>query len=416
MSSNALEIHNLSKLYRLGQTGTGSLRQDINLLWHKLLGKKSNLSPEALKHEFWALQNIDLKIPAGESWGIVGANGAGKSTLLKVISRIVQPTTGYVKGRGTISSLLEIGTGFHGDLTGRENIYISGHILGMSKQDIAQRFDEIVDFSGIEKFIDTPVKRYSSGMYVRLAFAVAAHLEPDILVVDEVLAVGDTAFQQKCLHKMRQVGQQEGRTILFVSHNAQAVMSLCQKAAWLQEGKLHAYGEATKIVADYMATQQLHHTDNTWKAGSAPGNTQIQLLKAQLQATTLAPSVIDVNSAITVNFELNFSEFFEELSTGLVLYTLAGECIFELFDKPKNYAAGPAAGNCRIPGQLLNLGSYYFALAFKNKSGINFLQVDNILGFTIQAGDGSNAVYNPAHGYLRPNFPIKVEQQNQITL
>ncbi|RYG26969.1 MAG: ABC transporter ATP-binding protein, partial [Chitinophagaceae bacterium] len=226
MSNIAINIQGISKYYRLGKTGSGRFREDFR----NWVSRSRIPNDESFNQGIWALKNIDLQIAEGEVMGFVGNNGAGKSTLLKIISRITAPTKGSVIGRGRIASLLEVGTGFHGELTGRENIFLNGNILGMKKKEIESRFEEIVDFSGVEKFIDTPVKRYSSGMYTRLAFAVAAHLEPEILIVDEVLAVGDAAFQRKCMGKMKEAAQQKGKTVLFVSHNMQALQNLCNRA------------------------------------------------------------------------------------------------------------------------------------------------------------------------------------------
>lgn len=234
MSEVIIKAENISKSYRLGKIGTGSLKRDIMRWWqHNLLKKETSYFGPKEEYEnnkddnFWALKDINFEINEGEVWGIIGRNGAGKSTLLKILSRITRPTGGTIRGYGKISSLLEVGTGFHPELTGRENVFLSGHFLGMNKKEVRKNFDDIVEFSGVEKFLDTPVKRYSSGMYVRLAFAVAAHLDPDILIVDEVLAVGDAEFQKKCLGKMKDVVHSKGRTIIFVSHNMQAVNSLC---------------------------------------------------------------------------------------------------------------------------------------------------------------------------------------------
>ncbi|HUQ96597.1 MAG TPA: ABC transporter ATP-binding protein, partial [Chitinophagaceae bacterium] len=237
---------------------------------------------QADNSHIWALKNVGFEIGEGEVWGIVGHNGAGKSTLLKILSRIVRPTEGVVRGHGKISSLLEVGTGFHYELSGRENIFISGYMLGMKKADIKKNFDEIVDFSGIAPFLDTPVKRYSSGMYVRLAFAVAAHLEPDILIVDEVLAVGDAEFQKKCMGKMKDVSTQKGRTIIFVSHNMQAINSLCSKAVWLQKGSVLANGEAKTVVNQYMSQLQRRLWKQEWNATEAPGSGPIKVLSVEL--------------------------------------------------------------------------------------------------------------------------------------
>lgn len=255
MKQIAIHAENLGKMYRLGET-------------HR--SRAGARAPGAApapgeEREFWALRGVDLELLEGESLGIVGGNGAGKSTLLKLLSRITAPTTGRALVRGRLASLLEVGTGFHPELTGRENVFLNGTILGMRKAEVARKFDEIIAFAGVEKFIDTPVKRYSSGMYVRLAFAVAAHLEPDILIVDEVLAVGDLAFQQRCLGKMENVAGQ-GRTVLFVSHNMAAVKKLCSRAIWLAGGQLRASGATADVVAQYLLDSR-----NEGGASGVPG-------------------------------------------------------------------------------------------------------------------------------------------------
>ncbi|WNJ16400.1 ABC transporter ATP-binding protein [Pontibacter sp. G13] len=249
MSDIAIQVEHISKMYQLGAIGAGTLRETFQNAWRSLNGKHN--SDVGKTKEFWALRDVNFEVKHGEVVGIVGKNGAGKSTLLKVLSKITEPTEGRIKLGGRIASLLEVGTGFHPELTGRENIFLNGSILGMTRVEIKQKFDEIVEFSGVEKFLDTPVKRYSSGMYVRLAFAVAAHLEPEILVIDEVLAVGDMEFQKKCLGKMKDVAGQ-GRTVLFVSHNMAAVNSLCSKAIFLQNGQVHSMGPTSDIIPKYM--------------------------------------------------------------------------------------------------------------------------------------------------------------------
>ncbi|RKD12399.1 hypothetical protein BCY91_12170 [Pelobium manganitolerans] len=247
--ASVVKVENLSKQYRLGEIGTGSIAHDVNRWWHRMRGKENpylkigeanDRSKKGESEYVWSLKDINFEIEQGDAVGIIGRNGAGKSTLLKILSRVTGPTTGSVKVKGRIASLLEVGTGFHPELSGRDNIFLNGAILGMRKHEIQRKFDEIVDFSGVERYIDTPVKRYSSGMYVRLAFAVAAHLESEILIVDEVLAVGDAEFQKKCLGKMGEVNTGEGRTVLFVSHNMNAIKALCQTGIYLESGLIRA--------------------------------------------------------------------------------------------------------------------------------------------------------------------------------
>lgn len=260
MSNLVIKVENLSKQYRLGTVGTGSFAHDVNRIWYKVRGKEdpylkigeANQRDKASDSEYvWALQNINFEVNKGDVLGIIGRNGAGKSTLLKILSRTTAPTKGSIKIKGRIASLLEVGTGFHPELTGRENIFLNGAILGMTKKEIRSKFDEIVDFAGVERYIDTPVKRYSSGMYVRLAFGVAAHLEPEILVVDEVLAVGDAEFQKKALGKMKDVSSNQGRTVLFVSHNMSAVQNLCNTGLLMNHGTVTKVGDIHTVIRHY---------------------------------------------------------------------------------------------------------------------------------------------------------------------
>jgi len=274
LSNTVIKVENLSKNYKLGNIGRGTLIADLNQWWAKLRDKEDPYSivglhnhrdSENSKEEIWALDDINFEVKQGEVLGIIGKNGAGKSTLLKILSRVTTPTTGSVKVKGRIASLLEVGTGFHPELTGRENIYLNGAILGMTRKDIKNKFDEIIDFSGVERFIDTPVKRYSSGMYVRLAFAVAAHLEPEILIIDEVLAVGDAEFQKKCLGKMKDVSGQ-GRTVLFVSHNLDAISIICNQGIILQNGKIHSNSTVDICLQNYFnLLKNFNFDENTAK-------------------------------------------------------------------------------------------------------------------------------------------------------
>lgn len=262
MGNLAIKAENISKQYRLGEVGTGTLSHDLNRFWYKVrgledpylkIGEANDRSSKGVSDYVWSLRDINFEIEQGDAVGIIGRNGAGKSTLLKLLSKVTKPTTGSFKVNGRIASLLEVGTGFNPEMTGRENIYLNGAILGMRRHEITRKLDEIIAFSGVERYIDTPVKRYSSGMYVRLAFAVAAHLESEILIVDEVLAVGDAEFQKKCLGKMGDVSKNEGRTVLFVSHNMGAIQNLCNKAIHLKNGQFANMGDAKNIVSEYLS-------------------------------------------------------------------------------------------------------------------------------------------------------------------
>lgn len=284
----ALKAENISKQYRLGQVGTGTLTHDLNRYWHKIRGKENpylkigeanDRSSKGASEYVWSLQDINFEIKQGDAVGIIGRNGAGKSTLLKILSKVTQPTTGKIYTKGRIASLLEVGTGFHPEMTGRENIFLNGAILGMTKKEITCKFDEIVDFSGVERYIDTPVKRYSSGMYVRLAFAVAAHLESEILIVDEVLAVGDAEFQKKCLGKMGDVSKGEGRTVLFVSHNMAAVETLCNKGIVLENGNLSFNGNSLDALQHYLHLGSENSVKKLYTNKSPESNNKIKEVK-----------------------------------------------------------------------------------------------------------------------------------------
>jgi len=421
MSDIAIQIENLSKLYRLGTIGTGSLRQDLQRWWTTSVRKKADSyfqidSANSSRQALWALQDINFEVKQGEVWGLVGNNGAGKSTLLKIVSRIVRPTQGVVRGRGRISSLLEVGTGFQAELTGRENVFLSGYILGMSKPEIRARFDEIVAFSGIEKFLDTPVKRYSSGMYVRLAFAVAAHLEPDILILDEVLAVGDAEFQKKCLGKMREVSQSTGRTILFVSHSMQAVTNLCTKGLWLQQGKVRALGEVSQVVNQYLADTQQSNLLQSWSTPqTAPGNDFIRFKRVQIIPQQVGPDEpLDIRVPLTVKFE--FWNLLDEalLSTNIVLFSNGGECIFDVPSAAVVCQQGVVAGECTIPGNFLNDGAYYISLFVVKDTTTALYDYENCLSFELEDYRGDIKWYGKWWGAVRPLLPFSLTQTESV--
>jgi lipopolysaccharide transport system ATP-binding protein len=299
MSRPIIEVRGLSKQYRLGRIGFTSLRAEVERWWARLRGRAE--SPN--ESDFWALRDVSFDVAPGEVTGIIGRNGAGKSTLLKILSEITEPSAGEIRIRGHVASLLEVGTGFHPELSGRENIFLNGATLGMKRAEIRRKFDEIVAFAEVEKFLDTPVKRYSSGMYVRLAFAVAAHLEPEILLIDEVLAVGDHAFQQKCLGKMNDVARKEGRTVLFVSHNMAAVSRLCQQAILFQSGRITANGPADVVVGQYLA--QMASVRSEWSAAADRSKGHpVSFLNGRITDENGKPiSVVPFNSSIIVELE-----------------------------------------------------------------------------------------------------------------
>lgn len=281
MNDVVIKLEDLSKLYRLGVISTGLLTNDIHRIWNKITGKESDnqkigeVNDRLVNNKsnyVWALKDVNFEVKKGEIIGIIGRNGAGKSTMLKILSRVTTPTTGRILLKGKVSSLLEVGTGFHQELTGRENIYLNGSILGMTKREITNKFDDIAEFSGIGNYIDTPVKRYSSGMYVRLAFAVAAHLDPDILVLDEVLAVGDANFQKKCLGKIHEVSDEEGKTVLFVSHNMSAIKNLCTRGIIIEQGKILYDGDVDTAVSKYLAANEKDTGENLKSRKSRVGS------------------------------------------------------------------------------------------------------------------------------------------------
>ncbi len=385
MSNNgiAVNVEALSKVYRLGVKEQTSehmsellldfLRSPVqNFRKYRSLYKfddveldESSVTEAQAENILWALRGVSFSVREGEVVGIIGGNGAGKSTLLKILSRITPPTRGKVDIHGRVSSLLEVGTGFHPELTGRENVFLNGTILGMRKKEVVQKFDEIVSFSGVEKFLDTPVKRYSSGMRVRLAFAVAAHLEPEILIVDEVLAVGDAAFQQKCMNKMQAVGK-EGRTVLFVSHNMPAVTSLCDRVIWLDQGRKVTEGPAQEIVGKYLLEGVETTAHRVWKsAASAPGGKFAQL--REVRVVSEAGSVkghYDIQEPIGIAMEYDVLQGGEVMLPHFRIRNDNGVLVFVTLDHdPEWYQrprpAGRYVSTVRIPGNLLNEGPHF---------------------------------------------------------
>jgi lipopolysaccharide transport system ATP-binding protein len=420
MSEDIIKVENLSKLYSLGKVGTGSFRQDIKRWWLTSILKKQdpffNETDPSDKSHIWALRDVSFEVKEGEVLGIIGRNGAGKSTLLKILSGIVQPTYGRIVGRGQINSLLEIGTGFHDELSGRENIYLNGHFLGMKREEINKKFDEIVDFSGVEQFLDTPVKRYSSGMYMRLAFAVAAHLEPDILIVDEVLAVGDAEFQKKCLGKMHEVSTQQGRTILYVSHNMPSVTNLCNRALFLENGRVKEIGPASKIVHKYLSKTQQQHWQYWRDLESAPGNKFIRVQFVELIPQLKdASDPIDIRTPLTIRFKFWNSVEGQNICIGLHLFTANRECVFDVNSTPQNFRRGLVEGQCEIPGNFLNDGSYYFSIIFVKDTSVELFYLEECLSMQVEDYRENMNWYGKWSGYVRPKFPFHVRQHTRET-
>jgi lipopolysaccharide transport system ATP-binding protein len=346
MKDIILKAENISKQYRLGQVGTGTLSHDLNRWWHQIRGKENpylkigdtnDRSKKGTSDYVWALQDINFEVERGEVLGIIGKNGAGKSTLLKILSKVTAPTTGVIKSRGRIASLLEVGTGFNSEMTGRENIFLNGAILGMTKKEITSKLDEIIEFSGCERYIDTPVKRYSSGMTVRLAFAVAAFLEPEILVVDEVLAVGDAEFQKKAIGKMQDISKEGGRTVLFVSHNMAAVKSLCTKGIVLEHGKVVFEGGIEDSIEHY--TEIFLQTFNTGPIYNSYSNKiEVDNFKFKVDEKDITSGkTIFLGQKIKINLDLLIKDAIDDLSIAFDIINKNGELVSHLTNEDDGF-------------------------------------------------------------------------------
>jgi len=412
--STVIKVENLSKRYRLGVINRDMLYKDLQSRWAKFRGKEDPNAPIGFKHdkrlehgdEFWALRNVDLEVKEGEILGIIGRNGAGKSTLLKILSQITAPTEGKIKVKGRIASLLEVGTGFHPELTGRENVYLNGAILGMTRKEVTSKFDEIVAFADIAEFIETPVKRYSSGMYVRLAFAVAAHLDPEILIIDEVLAVGDADFQKKCLGKMQSVSSQ-GRTVLFVSHVMASVRQLCSRVALIHDGCITLQGETSNVVDAYL-----------WKGGKLTNRSYFSSVpETGKEFQTLSAEVVDsrgercehftCDQNITLRFVVSVSSPIKGLYGYLGIMRQDGSLVFEgdSKDSGKNDLDGLGIGlhviHIEIPQRLLAPAQYSVSISFASAQSSSGFIVDDpgaILSFAVT--DPNTNRGNNRGGYL----------------
>jgi lipopolysaccharide transport system ATP-binding protein len=417
MNDVILKIENLSKQYRLGTVSTGTISHDLNRFWAKICGKEdpylkigetNNRASKGTSEYVWALKDINFEVKRGEVLGIIGKNGAGKSTLLKILSKVTGPTTGAVKSKGRIASLLEVGTGFHPEMTGKENIFLNGAILGMTKKEIANKLDEIIGFSGCERYIDTPVKRYSSGMKVRLAFAVAAFLEPDILVVDEVLAVGDAEFQKKAIGKMQDISNTDGRTVLFVSHNMAAVKSLCTRCVVLVNGAIVFYGSPQESVLEYQKNINLLTQYEVDDLKNAVGNTKIKIKSFGVKS--LLSTNVSISSGISVKLlfyniinNINLDVTFELLTDEEIVVFKTGTLLTQNNDSKKGFYQI----KFDIQPYLLNAGNYYFKLTFGQSQRYLLYKNDGLIGFKVENESlGTNSNIFP--GVIRPNFNWKI--------
>ena len=405
MSKLAIKAENISKQYRLGEVGTGTISHDLNRFWNKIRGKEdpyltigavNNRAVKSDSDYVWSLKDINFEINQGDAVGIIGRNGAGKSTLLKLLSKVTKPTTGSFKVNGRIASLLEVGTGFNPEMTGRENIYLNGAILGMRKYEIDRKFDEIVDFSGVERYIDTPVKRYSSGMYVRLAFAVAAHLESEILIVDEVLAVGDAEFQKKCLGKMGDVSKGEGRTVLFVSHNMAAVKGLCNKGILLENGIVSYNGLAIDSISKYFAINNNFKQNKSigvfdFKNQSGGKLKETGILKAELYCDGQLTDTIYTGSKFELKIYFDVHRDYYNPEIGIVIKDFEQTSYIGLNNKHLGgilkIKKGKGIGYILIEDFPLFASSEYFINLYLGDEGPNYETIENAISFKIIGED-----------------------------
>jgi len=404
MSRPIIEVRGISKRYRLGSLDAGSFREEVHRAWDRLRGKTP--PPSASKQDFWALRDVSFDVQAGEVIGVIGRNGAGKSTLLKILSRITEPTSGRAVLRGRLASLLEVGTGFHPELTGRENVYLNGAILGMRRTEIDRKFDEIVAFAEVEKFIDTPVKRYSSGMYVRLAFAVAAHLEPEVLIIDEVLAVGDIDFQKKCIGKMGSVAK-GGRTVLLVSHNVGLIETLCTRAVLLCDGSVVSQGLPPKVVADYLASNKATNPDNLLDQPrhSGAGEALFSGIRI-LNSDGLANMDLKAGEGMTVQLKIRVTERISQPWIGVKVRTALNQTLFHFANREAGFElpaiTGDSVVECKIDSLNLLPGRYFLDLTLGDVKGKMQDELSPAACFDVEVSDvlGSGMPMDQQYGVV----------------
>lgn len=433
MSDTVIRVQHLGKKYCLShknESGAGlrhvlqtALVAPLRAIQRKSSGNSAFQSKDKTKEDFWALKDVSFEVERGEVVGIVGRNGAGKSTLLKVLSRITEPTAGRIEIDGRVASLLEVGTGFHPELTGRENIYLNGAILGMTHREIRAKFDQIVAFAETEKFLDTPVKHYSSGMYVRLAFAVAAHLEPEILIIDEVLAVGDVEFQKKCLGKMQDVSQRQGRTVLFVSHNTGAVASLCNRGIYLTCGRICYVGEVQEAIKQYVSDGDFEKGERTWADDtSAPGTENVRFHAVRLRSDGKVTSDTMIDKEVQVELEYFSLRKGNNLSAGIHLIDPLGGVVLASANFPsacltidpwfgKAHPPGLYRSVCTLPANFLNAGNYHIKTVILRDVMHIECAIDDALSFTVHDTGAMKQEYTSNWiGVVRPRLNWNTEQ------
>jgi len=408
-----IRIEDVRKRYRLGMIDRSLIADELTAFFGKLRGKKDHRLPvgAAIEHQrageyFWSLRGVGFEVGKGEVLGLIGRNGAGKSTLLKILSRITLPTEGRISMRGKVSSLLEVGTGFHPELTGMENIYLNGAIMGMRRAEIDRKLDEIIAFSGIEHHINTPIKRYSSGMKVRLGFAVAAHMDPEILIVDEVLAVGDAEFQRKCLGSMRTVAD-AGRTIIFVSHSMVSVQSLCNRAIWLDKGLVRQDGPSDQVIGDYLTEYSAQTHEQEWTEEEAPGTEEFRVLSVKA-ISDHEEGAFWISSPIRIEIEiLNFGITDNDLNIRLQVRT-TNDVIAFISDMAESaghmvWPQGRSRITCIIPADLLNDGGYRIGIGFL-RQGKTWFNMEEAITIELQEGARTHTWFNKWQGALRPKI------------
>ena len=430
MNRTVIQVEGLGKRYRIGQPKRQTalshvigdmLRAPVRLLsgnsnvpsassnGNKSVRKNTNKNANGGSPYIWALKDINFEVKEGEVVGLIGRNGAGKSTLLKILARVTRPTEGHAELHGRIGSLLEVGTGFHPELTGRENVFMSGAVLGMRAAEIRRKFEEIVAFSEVERFLDTPLKHYSSGMQMRLAFAVAAHLEPEILLVDEVLAVGDASFQKKCIGKMGDISKQ-GRTIVFVSHNMVALRKLCPRAIRLEGGQIVESGDSNAVVGHYLQGNMDHKLETGWEdPQTAPGDYRVRLRSVRVIPQNGSGGLITVHTPLSIEFTYWNYVADAVLNVSMILNDAEDTCVFSGGSGHSPLPAGLIRHTVEIPGDFLNTGSYHINVMIVKDGSVGILLQNNAVAFEVVEGEVVGNWYGRAPGAVRPKFNWKTE-------